>query len=227
MRRRIRTQPSSLTSLLDVLFIVAFASLAQASARVEIAEAPQAQEPEKLEEPERPEKPAPAPRPRQVAESKIYARALVELTEANEDRAALLVRISAAGTVQSVSEKGVDASVQALDIPLLAADPNPDVALVYRGRDNPENRVCRLVREALGGASLEGMLVVMAPAVPLSALPVALVSGLRKEPSWCLRDERAFAVVVDPALVTDSASGAGIEAGPGSEDNSVGQEQKP
>lgn len=211
--RRTRVRYSELTSLLDVLFIVVFAALVQASGLVARARrAPQKEPPKRTQATSaRPATPAldagipadvaaatRAPRPldpkvlRRLAASAVVAASL-------RSGVVLRVQVSAAGRITHLTVKtgGRERSV-AVDIPLLERVPDPNVGVAYLGHKSAALRVCTAVRRALGWRNLREALVMLQPAVPLARLQVALVEGLRADQHRCYPEERGLAVIVDP-----------------------------
>lgn len=189
MRRRGRTD-GSLTSLLDVLFVIVFASLVQSSARGEA-------------EPAAPEIVVPAPTPvvpAPPAELVSLRKAAVSATTKHMEGAPLVaVRIAADGTLVDVEWAG---EKRALGLPLLERVPDPDVAVAYLGDRAPALRVCGVVAHELRVAELTGYVVVISPAVALGEMTVALVAGLRRDVMRCQNEQQAMAVIVEPGMVT-------------------------
>jgi hypothetical protein len=212
VRRRESTRYSSLTSLLDVLFILVFAALIHAAATVERAHGEAVAE---IEPPPLPPAPALAhdagppdlgaagrdADPIEPSRAQLYEEALAELAHAIERRSATFARISPAGVLVSI-ERDPDrtGSIRELElgVPLLERVPDADVGTVYLGERIPELRVCTVVRRQLGRDDLGDELVIIIPEAPLAELEVALVRGLRRDQERCLRDEGAVGVVVDP-----------------------------
>jgi len=195
--KRRGTQPESLTSLLDVLFILVFAALVHLAAVGEqVRAAPPAAASARTPAPDAgvagidagiaPALPA--------GHAELRERALIELTRALEGRTAAVARVSPDGTLRAV-ELG-DRTVE-LGVPLLERVPDPDIALAYLGDRSGELRVCKVVALRLGVTDLRRYLVVIAPDVPLSGLKVALVAGLRRDAERCLAEQQGVAVVVD------------------------------
>jgi hypothetical protein len=194
MRRRRGARPESLTSLLDVLFILVFASVVQVAAsrgneEVSAAAAPPPDAGVAAVETIDAGVAAPADT------GALRRRAIGELTRGLEDRAAVVARVGVDGVLRGLDgDRGV-----ALGVPLLERVPDPDIALAYLGDRSSDMRVCRIVALRLGLADLRGHLVVIAPDVPLEQLPVALVAGLRRDAERCLAEQQGVAVVVDPS----------------------------
>lgn len=180
MKRR-RHVPPDLTSLFDVLFIVIFAALIRAAAAehaVAAAAAPKPPEPKPVEP---------------LAPGSLHARALAELAT----RPAIIVRVSAAGTITALE---ADGKVTPLDAPLLEQSADPDIALAYLGDRSDELRVCRVAALHLGRADLGGALVIIAPERALADLPHALYDGLHRDVDRCLAEQHGLAVLVDPEM---------------------------
>lgn len=190
MRRRRVYTPQPLTSLIDVLFILLFASLARATASPE----PDAKEPPPAPEPAADAGPvealadaAPPVAPEYAAARELgLARALEQLGS----RPALVLRISAAGELVAI-ETGADETLE-VRVPLLERVPDRDVALAYLGDRSPEMRLCAI---AARYAPVDNRLVVIAPLSPVADLSVALVEGLRRDVERC---DGALAVIVEP-----------------------------
>lgn len=185
-RRRVH-RPADLTSLLDVLFIIVFVALIRASAAQQVAAAP-------APVPVIPPPPAP---PAHVAA--LRAAALANLQHDLEGRAAVVVRVTAEGSITGL-ELGVDKRV--LDVPLLEHSEDPDAAIAYLGDRSAELRVCRVVALHLGVPDLANHLVIIAPAVPLADLRRALHRGLHEDLLRCLADQHGIATIVDPASLS-------------------------
>ena len=216
MRRRGAPSQASLTSLLDVLFILVFATLVHAAARRHQAAAPPATPaPAKAE-------PAPTPAPAAPVDAgapapapdyaRLHAAALDALRADLGGRPALIAHVARDGRLVAVEL--ADRRI-ALGVPLVARVADPDVQLAYLGDTSPALRVCAVVAQAIGAHDLAGDLVVITPDAPLADLTVALVAGLRRDARRCLPDQRAVAVVVDPAQLGGAAPDAGAAPAPG------------
>jgi len=190
-RRHVR-RPPDLTSLFDVLFIVVFAALIRAAAVQHAAEHPA----------EQPAPPAPVIPPAVAA---LRQHALTELSAELAARVPLVVRITKAGTVDALD---VDGNRMPLDVPLLEHSPNPDIVIAYLGNRSADMRVCRIAALHLGAAELSRYLVIIAPMVALADLPHALYDGLHRDVERCLPEQRALAVLVDPAAVPPVPAGS-------------------
>ena len=202
MRRRVSQQSGSLTSLLDVLFIIVFASLVQSTARGEERVVTAEEETAApVEEPATPVEPA-APAPLAALRD-----AAVAATAAHVERAPLVaVRVGGDGTIVDVEWAG---EKRALGLPLLERVPDPDVAVAYLGDRAPALRLCGVVAHELRLADLAGHVVVIAPAVPLGELSVALVAGLRRDVTRCQTEQQAMAVIVEPAMLPPGGHAGG------------------
>lgn len=201
-RRRPAVQYAPLTSLLDVLFIIVFAALVQASAvrRAPADDGATA----------RPAPPAAAATiPAEAAE--LHRRAVATLEADLRDRRPVIARIAADGTLRAIE---ADGEVVALGLPLVERDPDPDVALRYLGDRSAELRLCALVALRLGRADLGDALVVIAPDAPLAELTVALVGGLRRDVERCAADRHGLAVIVEPAVAAAAGDAAPSPGGP-------------
>jgi hypothetical protein len=177
--RRRRHVPPDLTSLFDVLFIVIFAALIRAAA-AEHAAAAAAQ-------------PKPPAEPVKLDPGSLHARAVAELAT----RPAIIVRVSAAGTITAIE---ADGKTTPLDAPLLEQSADPDIALAYLGDRSDELRVCRIAALHLGRADLASALVIIAPERALADLPHALFEGLHHDIDRCLVEQHGLAVLIDPEV---------------------------
>ena len=194
MTRRRQVQYAPLTSLLDVLFILVFASLIHGAS---------------LEERDREAEAAPAPRPvpdpepsppGPPVESERLRRAALDLAIAGlEGRAPVIARIGTDGRLRELEVRGDGGvpEVRPLGLALVEAVPDPDVALIYLGDRSADLRLCNLVRLQLGAADLASHLVIVAPDAPVASLSVALAVGLRRDADRCRADHRGGALHVD------------------------------
>lgn len=224
MKRRRPLAPESLTSLVDVLFILVFAALVQRAAAAG-------------GELEHPTPPSPSPSPASAAPTWAPPPAMAELRRAAERRVtdelrarpAVVLRVSARGVLTSLEvapgETGALAALLAppgaasppgatavpgarvaLELPLLEKVPDPDVALGYVAERDPQRALCEVAARRLG--SLGGALVIVAVDAPLDELMVALVAGLRRDVERCLLEHRAAAVLLDSAATQTAAPGS-------------------
>lgn len=194
-------QYSSLTSLLDVLFILVFASLIHAASKVEASQrAPQP--PEAATEPEAPPDagvPDATPPDAVVAPAPTSVRqaAAAAVARSVDTRATQIAHVSPTGVVTAVEPAGRPSIL--VGAPLLQRVDDPDVGLVYLGDDNPALRICAIVAAALDRTDLAHDIVVIVPDASIDQLPVALVEGMRRDLERCAADQGALAVLVDPA----------------------------
>jgi len=189
VRRRGTTAPSSLTSLLDVLFILVFAALVRTASLREAAGEPAAPA-AAVTPPPKPAAPA-ATDPR----ADLRRRALARLEASLHARQVIIVRIAGDGTVTAVEEGTRQLTPS---IPLVARVGDPDVGQSYLGDASPDLRVCAIARRELGRRDLGDALVIVAPAVPLSAMTVARVEGRRRDEQRCTGDQNGLAVLLEP-----------------------------
>jgi hypothetical protein len=196
MRRAAPLAPSSLTSLVDVLFILVFAALVQRAATVE-------RKPEAEVEPAEPAvAAASAWRPPPQTEA-LRQAAISTLANELQQRPALIARVSRRGVLISLEIPAEGRAVIPVELPLIEPVSDPDVAIGYVGARDASRRICAVAAAQLAAAgaptaTLEGMLVVIAVDAPLAELTVALVNGLRRDVEHCLSAHRAAAVLLDP-----------------------------
>ncbi len=215
-----------MTSLVDVLFVVVFASLvstvgmvrradettpdtARAALPTTTAPSGRASNAASALPPPPPSAPPSAagesaasvePRARAVPEeaARLRDRALAQLTRALAKRRAHFVRITSNGQVVAIeSEGGAGLERRAVAVPLVARVADPDVVLEYLGDRSAELRLCAVLVRELGVDDLEEELVIIAPEAPLGELPVALASGLVRDVERCAT-QRGLAVLVGP-----------------------------
>jgi hypothetical protein len=192
VRRRTRPE-GSLTSLLDVLFIIVFATLVQSTARGDERAAAEREAADAVVTSPEPVVPAPP------AELAALRDAAVSATTARMKSAPLVaVRIGADGSILDVEWAG---EKRALGLPLLERVPDPDVAVAYLGDRAPALRVCGVVAHELRVAELPGHVVVISPAVALGEMSVALVAGLRRDVERCQSEQQAMAIIVEPGMI--------------------------
>jgi hypothetical protein len=192
-RRRQGAPAPNLTSLLDVLFILVFASLVHAASRAggddEAAAPPD-------DAPPAPEAPPPPPPPPELAALRDHA--LAELRADLAGRPSVVVRIAADGVVTALEL--ADRRIP-VGVPLLEPVADADVELVYRGDRTAALRVCSIAALRLAVADLDDFLIVITTERTRLQLPVALNDGLRRDAERCLVDQRGIAVVIDPAAL--------------------------
>lgn len=227
MRRRAALAPQSLTSLVDVLFILVFAALVQRAAASAPATAPTSPQPA-----------APAPAtwtpPRPLAELRAAAEA--ELSSSLREQPVIVARISARGVLTSLevapgaggalaglvapaagaapsAESAPAAQRLALELALIERVADPDIAVAYIGARDPAHRICNAAAARLG--SLARSLVIVSVDAPMSELMLALAAGLRRDVDHCLIEHRAAAVLLDSAALGADAPTSGSPAGAG------------
>jgi hypothetical protein len=212
VRRRGQLAPASLTSLVDVLFILVFAALVQRAGAAAIEPI----------EPARPafsastaERRSPWMPPPQVEQ--LRRAAIARITEQLQDQPAIIARVSARGVLTSIemasaglAQTGAGATAEpsgegalvdrrresvAMELPLIERVDDPDVAIAYVGDRDARQRLCAVVAGRMG--SLANALVVIAVDAPLTELMISLVSGLRRDVEDCLTAHRAAAVLLD------------------------------
>ncbi len=203
MRHRRPIRYSSLTSLLDVLFILVFASLTQAAGLVQKAEQTET-DPDEVQQ-------APAPKPPSIPISTSHAQlrdaAQAQVLRDLQGRPTVYARISADGHLLAIERDGTPDATKTLDspTPLLLKTDFEGGGTSYLGNQEPQHRICTLVRKELALNSLDNYLVIFAPEVGLDGLQVALARGLRADQQYCFTDEGAIGVLVDPdAIASDS-----------------------
>ncbi|HUQ08239.1 MAG TPA: hypothetical protein VM261_37350 [Kofleriaceae bacterium] len=197
MRRRTKPE-GSLTSLLDVLFIIVFASLVQSSARGE-ARVAEAEEAALAKAQATKASPGPVV-PAAPAELVALRDAAVSVTTTRMKSAPMVaVRIDADGSIVDVEWAG---EKHALGLPLLERVADPDIAVAYLGDRAPALRVCGVVAHELRVAELPGYVVVISPAVALAEMSVALVAGLRRDVARCQSEQQGMAIIVEPGMIS-------------------------
>jgi hypothetical protein len=203
--------------LLDVLFILVFASLARAAAVTEQRDAarvddaadtappdaapPDAAQPDAAPAGGAPADGAPVPQRDRI---ELHEEALRQLAAVFAELRPVIVRISADGDVMAI-EVGTAAAAddRAVKVPLLEKASDPDVGLSYLGDRSVDLRVCNIARRHLDRGDLAGVLVILAPEAPLAELRVALALGLERDRERCNRDTGGVAILVDPRAETD------------------------
>jgi len=202
MRRR-TVQYAPLTSMLDVMFILVFASLIHGAAlEKRSSEAAVVEKPvEKPSLPPAAQPPAPADPAVQAARDaeELRRAAMDQLVTGLEGRSPVVARIGRDGRLRALDRvTGGNVVSMPLGLPLLERVPDPDIALVYLGDRHDGPRLCSLLRLHLGARDLSDTLIIVAPDVPLEQLSVALARGLQRDAERCLADQRGVAVIVDP-----------------------------
>lgn len=213
MRRQAPLAPSSLTSLVDILFVLVFAALVQraavgkvdevaaAEAAVAVTRAPAWQPPPQVEE--------------------LRQAAIATVASELQGRPAIIARVSRLGVLTAL--EGTAGPGLPVEVPLLEPVSDPDVALGYIGERDSSRRICSVVAARLGELqarqaeaeaaakpsagppSLARMLVVISVDAPMAELTVALAGGLRRDVEHCLSAHRAAAVLLDAAAMSTIA----------------------
>ena len=194
MTRPRRRRSSELTSLVDVLFILLFATLVQ-QRRAESAVAP-APEPAEADA-----SPAPEPEPEAAPvaadagpppeDPHAAAREVGARLDTDE---VILVAVDAAGTVSAIERGG-----ETIDVGASLLRETGDARVVaYAAEGAPDARLCRVVADALGAGALDRALILVATERPMRELGYALVRGLRTDVARCLDDAGAYALLVRP-----------------------------
>lgn len=195
MRRRPVAQYAPLTSLLDVLFILVFASLIysanlEASQKKTDARPPAEAKPAAV---------ALTPGRAAIDPERLRKVAVAEILAGLESKQAVVARVGADGRLRQLERRRDDRPlVTPVELPLVEAVPDPDVEFVYLGERSPDLRLCSLVRLQLGAADLSGTLVIVALDQPLEQLSLALARGLQRDVDRCTGDQRGVAVLLDP-----------------------------
>lgn len=205
MRHRRPIRYSSLTSLLDVLFILVFASLTQAAGLVQKAEQTEVVPKEVQQAPA----PKPPPIPISTSHAQLRDAAQVQVLRDLQGRPTVYVRISANGHLLAIERDGIPNAIKTLDppTPLLVKTDFEGGGTSYQGNQEPGHRICSLVRKELALGSLENYLVIFAPEVGLDGLQVALARGLRSDQQYCFKDEGGIGILVDPDAIASSSEG--------------------
>lgn len=203
MRRAAPLAPQSLTSLVDILFILVFAALVQRAGSMQRErEAAEASEPVVLASGVQGAAVLHVP-PAPPASEELRQAAIASLASELQARPAIIARVSRRGVLSAVElppAAGKAAELVTVELPLVEPVSDPDVAIGYVGERDGSRRICEVVAAKVGGAAaLAGKLVVIAVDAPLAELTVALVSGLRRDVEQCLTAHRAAAVLLDPA----------------------------
>lgn len=225
MRRRPVAQYSSMTSLLDVLFILVFASLIYSASMRRESHSGAAAEPLASSDAGVADAGPATLAPAAAAASadagtqrggaadsgdagaadrladvrRLRDAARAALVRRIDGRHPVLVRITRDGVMRAIEQlEGDQVSATPMTLPLVEKVDDPDVALVYQGDRNPALRLCALVRLELDRPDLSDALVIVAPDAPLAELSVALAGGLSRDVERCLADQRGIAALVDP-----------------------------
>ena len=188
MKRRVAAGAGSLVSLLDVLFILVFASLVQSNARGAAAGAEGAAEP--VPAPPAPAVPAP-PRPLDQVRAAAAAVAAQHVAGAP----LIVVHVGADGALAALERVG---DARPLAIPLIERSVDPDAPPVYLGDRSPALQICGVIARELRTTELTGHVIAIAPALARADRMVALNEGLDRDVSRCMREQHAMAVIVEP-----------------------------
>lgn len=228
MKRRHVPKYSSLTSLLDVLFILMFASLAQAAALVKRA---QEQPPTDKRSPAdsahskagtqdagagtapdagvsdggvaAPSVAVDAGAMAGTPKQKFYDQAIAVLMKSVQQRRAVYVNVSKQGVLKSLEYlDGIYPKHVELGTPLTRRVADKDFEWVYNGDSDKRAQICTIVREQLATDTLEHELIIITPAVPLDELTNVLKEGMRRDQRRC--GHNAIAVVVAPSDDTNT-----------------------
>lgn len=193
MRRRAAPGAGSLTSMIDVLFILVFASLAYAQSKPEAAEAePRDREPIEVARPDAGVAAAPDAARAPAEHREIQARAVDRAMETLQGGGVIVLRVSATGELFAIETSPGDR----LDIgvPLLERVAGDDINLAYLGDRSADLQLCAVAQRY---RSVDGHLVAVAPERPLADLPFNLVEGIRRDLDRCRR-LGGLAVIVEP-----------------------------
>jgi hypothetical protein len=240
MRRRRRKRSSELTALLDVLFILLFASLVQARYSVErqvrdhTAVIPDAAIPDAGSPMDAaPVDAAPPPdsdaaagaadatsAPDSAAPPPYHQRAQhlsALIAHAVHGREAFVVEVSAPGQVVELQhwQGGVLLRREALHHRLVETVPpeESDDEFRYLGDTQPGQRICPLVLAQLEPRppDLARALVVIIIDAPLAGLTRALRDGLARDAALCFQDAAGIAILLDPEKPLPWSESHGIE----------------
>ncbi|HWN68821.1 MAG TPA: hypothetical protein VNM90_14385 [Haliangium sp.] len=224
MRRRRRKRSSELTSLIDVLFILLFASLVQARYSVESQVRDQISPPVAADAgirdagPPVDAVPADAPGAADAAVStpdaaaadapppyRQRARQLSALiAHAVYGRQAFVVEVTSAGHVVEIQHwrDGALLRRQPVHHRLIETVPpeESNEELRYLGNEQPGQHICPLVLTQLEprAPDFARALVVITVDAPLAALPLALRNGLARDSGLCFQEAAGIAILLDP-----------------------------
>jgi hypothetical protein len=227
MRRRRRKRASELTSLIDVLFILLFASLVQARDSMEREDAalvvdaglPGAGPGAALPDAALPDAGPPDAGPADAAPASAgdggaspvadahreHARRLSALVAgAVHGRDVFVVEVAATGYAVEIRHwhEGALVRRQAVQHRLVAVPADePSEFPRYLGENQPWQRLCPLVLASLAQPQpdLGRALVVITVDAPLADLSLALRDGLVRDAALCLQDAGGIAILLDPA----------------------------
>lgn len=201
-RERPLVQYSTMTSFLDVLFLLVFAALIHAADLAQKASARAAEKPKPAALAPVPAGPAAA-----IDPERLRKVAVAEILAGLESRQAVVARVGPDGRLRQLERRQGDKPlVTPVELPLVERVPDPDVALVYLGERSPDLRLCNLIRLQMGAADLTDTLVIVSLDVPLEQMPTALARGLIRDADRCTGDQRGVAVLLDPRAQTEPPS---------------------
>lgn len=190
-----------MTALVDIVFIVLFATLVSS---VGLVRAPdETAVPETVSEETAPaetvsEQTVPAVPAAPASHDALRERALDQLSRALSGRRGHFVRVSQSGQVTAIeTESAGGIERRSMAVPLVARVADPDVVLEYLGDRSADLRLCALVARELGLDNLEDELVIVVPEAALAELPLALARGLLSDVDRC-RAQQGIAVLVGP-----------------------------
>jgi hypothetical protein len=189
VKRRVAAA-GSLVSLLDVLFVLVFASLVQSHARGAAARAEAAPAEEPVSAPPAPVVPAP---PMPLAEVRDAAAAAAAQQVAGAPL--IVARIDEGG---GLSELEWADGKRAIGVPLIERSVDPDVPPAYLGDRSAALQICGVVARERRAADLAGHVIVIAPVLAAKDRLVVLNEGLKRDVARCLREQQAMAVIVEP-----------------------------
>lgn len=220
MRRRRRKRSSELTSLIDVLFILLFASLVQARQTIEQEPAdslvvdagvPDAGPPDAGAPDAMPDAGPPDARSGDAGTSlaadthrERARRVSAGMASAVQGTEAFVVEVTATGYVVEVARWRDGARTdrkfmqhRLVDVPPNHSSENP----VYLAANQPWQRLCSLVLASLPEPQpdLGGAVVFIAVDAPLGDLSLALWEGLKDDAGLCRQDANGIAILLDPA----------------------------
>ncbi len=238
-RRKAPLAPSSLTSLVDVLFILVFAALVQRASAAKEATAEDGDAAEVTVTGAAVGAKGPGGQGAAVAAQREALRqaAISTLAAELEERPAIIARVARSGVLTKLEAPGLGGAEGGdggltVELPLIEPVSDPDVAVGYVGDRDPAKRICAVIAARLGAAgggasagstpTLERSLVVIAVDAPVSELMVALVGGLRRDVAHCLSAHRTAAVLLDAAAVARLSTSTRTSGEAGSPDSTTG-----
>lgn len=192
MRRRL-PPPTSLTSLLDVLFILIFAALIHTASTDASASAPHAVMPD-------------AALPIDAGldasgnlfedRSQLREMALEQINQEIESRPQILIKVSgSAGNYLVELERSAE---EWTPLAILESVEDPEIGLAYAGDRDARRGLCAQIAATVGPEALEGAIVIVSAALEPEKLPVALARGLAGESKTCAREFGGMLVTLSP-----------------------------